>query len=114
MIVQATATQLDPDITVFELSGRLTLGNTLLGIESQLKDLIKGGVRKLILDLKNLTYIDSAGIGVLMICAGEMEAAGGVVRAAGVGGLVAKVFDVVHFDRAVPVDPDVETAAKSF
>jgi anti-sigma B factor antagonist len=70
----------DPDITVVELSGRLNLGNTLQSIESALHKLIADGARKLVIDLAQLTYIDSAGMGMLIGCNGRIEQAGGSLR----------------------------------
>jgi hypothetical protein len=61
------------DITVVELIGRLHLGNSLGFAENALNRLIDGGLRKLVLDLAGLDYIDSAGLGMVIFCSGRME-----------------------------------------
>lgn len=51
MPVQFTTHTVEPGITVVELTGRLTLGNRLAEVEHAVKELIKKGSRKLVLDL---------------------------------------------------------------
>ena len=104
---------MEPDITVFAITGRLNLGNTLISIEDSLKKLIAEGVRKLVIDLTGLTGIDSSGIGMLMLCAGEMQRHGGSIRIAGAHDSVKKVFEIVHLNRVIQVYPDVETSCQS-
>ncbi|HYW48327.1 MAG TPA: STAS domain-containing protein [Bryobacteraceae bacterium] len=112
MITETNTRRVEPDITVLTITGRLSLGNILMGVENAIKRLIEGGVRKLILDVAGLDFIDSAGIGMLVSCAGQMEHEGGKVRIAGARGRVKQSFDTVHIHRITPIDPDVETACR--
>jgi anti-sigma B factor antagonist len=100
----------DPDVTVVELSGHLNLGNSLMETERRLKQLIDRGARKLAVDLAALTYIDSAGIGMLVSTNGHIDHAGGRMRIAGATGSVANVFGVVHMEKIVALDADVATS----
>ena len=113
MITETKTHRVEPDITVFEISGRLTLGNLLQSAESAVRGLIDGGVRKLVIDLSGLISIDSSGIGMLVGCGGKMDQAGGHVRLAGAQGSVAKAFEIVHMHRILPLDPDVASACAS-
>jgi anti-sigma B factor antagonist len=113
MIAESTTLSMDPDITVFAITGRLNLGNTLISIEDSLKKLIAEGVRKLVIDLSGLMGIDSSGIGMFMLCAGEMQKHGGSMRIAGAHDSVKKVFEIVHLNRVIPVDSDVETSCQN-
>jgi anti-sigma B factor antagonist len=115
MLLTGTKThQVEPDITVFEISGRLNLGSLLQSVEYSVQTLINSGVRKLVIDVTGLTLIDSSGIGVLVSCGGLMDKLGGQVRVAGAQGSVAKVFEMVHMDRIVPVDADLSSACRNF
>lgn len=105
--------QVEPDITVVELTGHLNLGNTLMTIESFIKGLIDAGARKIVVDVSGLNYTDSAGIGMLVSCTGHIDKKGGKMRIAGAHGAVAKVFDVVHLHRITPLDADVESACRN-
>jgi len=114
VINQTRTRTVEPGITIFSITGRLSLGNTLLSIESAIKKLIEAGARKLIVDLTELTYLDSAGIGMLVGTNGLMEQAGGTMRVCGAQGLVAKSFAVVHLDRILTLDSDVDSSTRSF
>ncbi|MBZ5673129.1 MAG: STAS domain-containing protein [Acidobacteriia bacterium] len=105
--------QVEPNLTVVELSGHLNLGNELMTLESAVKRLIEEGARKLVIDVTRLDYIDSAGIGMLVGCNGQMDRAGGKMRVAGAHSTVAKAFEVVHMGRIMALDADVDTAVKN-
>ncbi|MEP7352886.1 MAG: STAS domain-containing protein [Acidobacteriota bacterium] len=107
------ALSLQPDITIYKLTGRLSLANGLEAAEKVIRQRIAEGVRKLVLDLTTLDYIDSSGIGTLISCNGQMEQAGGVMRVAGAKGAVAQTFRLVHLDRIVPLDDSVEASCAS-
>ncbi len=111
MITETRTHTIEPDITVFEISGRLNLGNLLMSVENAIRGLIDGGVRKLVIDLTGLNAIDSAGIGMLVGCNGHMENSGGKMRIAGAQGTVAKVFGMVHMERIVPLDAGLAEAS---
>ncbi len=100
-------------MTIVELTGHLNLGNTLIGIETSIKRLIDEGARKLVIDVTGLNYVDSAGIGMLVACTGQIEKGGGRMRIAGAHGSVAKAFEVVHLHRITPLDADVALACEN-
>ncbi len=104
----------EPAITVVEIGGRLHIGNSLTYLETSLKRLVADGSRYLVVDLTGLDFIDSAAIGMLISCGGTMDQAGGKFRIAGAHGAVAKTFEVVHMDRIVALDTDVETSLRNF
>jgi anti-sigma B factor antagonist len=105
--------QVEPDLTVVELTGHLHLGNELMTVEASVKGVIDEGARKLVIDVTNLDYIDSAGIGMLVACNGRIERAGGKMRVSGAQGSVAKTFEVVHMDRITSLDPDLDSACRN-
>ena len=109
----STIRQVEPDLTVVELTGHLNLGNELMSVEAAVKRVIGEGARKLVFDVTRLDYIDSAGIGMLVGCNGQIERAGGKMRVAGAQGAVAKAFEVVHMDRITSLDADVATALRN-
>ena len=105
--------KVEPDVTIVELTGHLNLGNQLMSVEAAVKRLIDEGARKLVMDVTRLDYIDSAGIGMLVACNGQMDRAGGKMRVAGAQGTVAKAFEVVHMDRITSLDADVDAALRN-
>jgi anti-sigma B factor antagonist len=109
MIVEFTTRQVEPDITLVELSGRLTLGNRLTEVEHAIKDCIEKGARKLALDLANLTFMDSAGIGMVMVCAGRIREVGGRMHIVGAQGHVKKVLELTQLHQVIPMVPDLSS-----
>lgn len=112
MLTETKSRIVGPDITIIEISGRLTLGNLLLSIENSVRRVIDGGSRKLIFDLTMLQSIDSSGIGMIVGCSAHMEHRGGKIRIAGPRDAVGKVFAMVHLERIVPVDADVDLSCR--
>jgi len=53
-------------ITVLVLSGRVTLGDESNQLRTKIKDLLAQGKKRLVLDLGDVSYIDSAGLGTLV------------------------------------------------
>ncbi len=53
-------------VTVVELGGRITLGEGSVQMRDALRDLIAKGQRRILLDLGEVSYIDSSGLGELV------------------------------------------------
>jgi anti-anti-sigma factor len=108
--IQTNVRRMELDITVFEISGRLILGNLLQSVHSEIREVIDGGARKLAIDLTGLTWIDSSGIGTLLNTSEHMKQLGGQMRLAGATGAVARIFDTFHLERIIPLDADLTLA----
>ena len=110
MVVQFLTRQQEPGITLMEFTGQLTLGNSLVDVEHAIKDRIQEGCRKLVLDLTNLSFLDSAGVGVLVVCSSVMEQAGGRLAVVGAGGKVKQVLEITHVNKVIGLYPDLGSA----
>ena len=53
-------------VTVLDLSGRITLGEGSVQLRDAIRDLIAKGQRSILLDLGEVSYIDSSGLGELV------------------------------------------------
>ncbi len=53
-------------VTVLDLSGRITLGEGSVQLRDAIRDLIGKGERRILLDLGDVNYIDSSGLGELV------------------------------------------------
>jgi len=56
------------DIVIIDLSGRITIGEGTLTVRDSLQDLIRAGNRKFLVNLAEVDYIDSSGLGELVTC----------------------------------------------
>jgi anti-sigma B factor antagonist len=54
------------DVAVIDLSGRITLGEGSGLVRSTIKDLVNSGQKNILVNLKQVSYIDSAGLGELV------------------------------------------------
>jgi anti-sigma B factor antagonist len=113
MILEMSTRQVEPDITVFELRGRLMLGDQLTAIEQSIRKELESGCRKLVLDLCGLEFIDSAGLGMLVMSAGAMEETGGRMCVATANARIVHLFEVTQLDRVVALHIDAESACRS-
>lgn len=65
MTMKASTRQVD-GITVVDLSGRITLGEGSVILRDTIRELVGQGHKKILLNLGDVTYIDSSGIGELV------------------------------------------------
>ena len=65
MSIKALTRQVD-DVTVVDLSGRITLGEGSTVLRDTVRELLGRGQKKILLNLGDVTYIDSSGIATLI------------------------------------------------
>lgn len=65
MALSISTRQLD-GVTVLDLSGRITLGEGSVQLRDAIRDLISKGVKNILLNLGDVNYIDSSGLGELV------------------------------------------------
>ena len=54
------------DISVLDCSGKITLGEGTMAIRNTVREVLKNGGKKIVLNLADVNYIDSSGIGELV------------------------------------------------
>ena len=83
-------------VTVLDLSGRITLGEGSVTI----RDLLAKGNKKLVLNLGEVNYIDSSGIGELVSAFTSVKNAGGELKLLN---LTKKVHDLLQITKLYTV-----------
>ena len=68
------------DVTVLQLSGRIVLGDGAAELRAYMNDLVDEARLKFLLDLRNVTYIDSFGVGVIAAKYVSVRRKGGDVK----------------------------------
>lgn len=114
MVLTITQQRVEPDILVLKLRGRLAMGNASQEMELQVKELVAKGERKVVLDMADLSYVDSTGVGILAVCHGKLNNAGGELRLAGLVEMVAHILNLTHMDRVLKIYPTVNDATQNF
>jgi len=112
MILETEVFKFEPDITAISCTGRFTLGNRLRELEGLVNSLLEEGVRKLVLDLTHVEFVDSAGLGVIMHISGETEQKGGRLRIAGGNEQAHRLFEITHTGTILAIDPDLVTSVR--
>ena len=54
------------DVHVLDCSGKITLGEGTMAVRNTVREVLKNGGRKIVLNLGDVNYIDSSGIGELV------------------------------------------------
>jgi anti-sigma B factor antagonist len=54
------------DVRILDCSGQIRLGEETMAIRNAVRDALDSGTKKIILNLEEVSYIDSSGIGELM------------------------------------------------
>ena len=103
------------DVTILDVRGRSTIDggeSQLLG--SHLQKLVANGVRKLLLNLSELTQVDSSGLSIIVGTYVSLSRQGGDLRLLCPRGRVLEVLSVVHLLEAIPSFQDEAQAVASF
>lgn len=109
MTMKASSRQVN-GVTVVDMSGRITLGEGSVVLRDTIRDLLGKGEKKILLNLGNVTYIDSSGIGELVSAFTSVRNQGGELKLLN---LTKKVHDLLQITKLYTVFDikDDETAA---
>ena len=113
MSMKSNTRQVD-SVTIVDLSGRITLGEGSVILRDVVRDLVGKGSKKILLNLGEVNYIDSSGIGELVSAFTSVRNHGGELKLLN---LTKKFHDLLQITKLYTVFDvkDDETAAiKSF
>jgi len=107
MSVIMTNSEVD-GVAVVELDGRIVLGEESNSLREKLKSMVAAGKRKIVLNMADITYIDSAGLGALVAAHVSAKTQGASVRLCNLG---KKFHDVMQVTRLLTVFDVYDTQA---
>ena len=99
MTMKASSRQVD-NVTIVDLSGRITLGEGSVVLRETVKDLVSKGRNRILLNLGDVTYIDSSGIGELVSAFTSVRNQGGELKLLK---LTKKVHDLLQITKLYTV-----------
>ncbi|HOK47571.1 MAG TPA: STAS domain-containing protein [Bryobacteraceae bacterium] len=67
-------------IVILDLKGRITAGEEATLLREKLRELAAGGMQKCIVNLQGVDYIDSTGLGTLVVCFTSLRKQGGKLK----------------------------------
>ena len=101
-------------VTVLVLDGRIVLGEETSKLRETVKNLVSEGKKKLVLDMKNVTMIDSSGLGALVAAYSSAKSAGASVRLSNLGAHFNQLLQITKLLTVFEVSKTQEDAVRSF
>jgi anti-sigma B factor antagonist len=101
-------------VTILDVKGRIVLGDEIGELRDAVRGLIADGKKKIILNLANVDYIDSSGVGELVGSFTAMRKAGGELKLLNLSQKVKDVLYVTKLYTVFDIRDDEFTAVKSF
>ncbi|MGA2414222.1 MAG: STAS domain-containing protein [Candidatus Sulfotelmatobacter sp.] len=101
-------------VTIVDLSGRITLGDETGALRDTVRKLISAGKKKIILNLAQVDYIDSSGVGELVSSFTAVRNAGGELKLLNLTKKVHDILNVTKLYTVFDVKEDEFNAVKSF
>src|ERR1039458_2047951 len=97
--MKASTRQVD-GVTIVDLSGRITLGEGSVVLRETVKDVLGKGAKHILLNLGDVSYIDSSGIGELVSAFTSVQRQGGELKLLH---LTKKVHDLLQITKLYTV-----------
>jgi anti-sigma B factor antagonist len=103
-------TKLDGNICVIELKGKVMGGPESASFHDALKSTVADGNKKVILDLGEVEWMNSSGLGLLISALSTMRNAGGELKLARVTDKIESLLVITKLNSIFEVFPNVNTA----
>ena len=88
------------DVVVLELHGKITIGEGDVLLRKNIKEQVEKGEKNLVLDMKDVKYMDSSGVGELVSSFTSVRNAGGALKLAN---LQSRVLDLLQLTALITV-----------
>jgi anti-sigma B factor antagonist len=101
-------------VSIVDCSGRITLGEGSVVLRDTVKDLLSKGQKKILLNLGDVNYIDSSGIGELVSAYTTVKNQGGELKLLKLTKKVHDLLQITKLYTVFDVKDDETAAVKSF
>jgi anti-sigma B factor antagonist len=113
MTMKTSNRQVD-GVTIVDCSGRITLGEGSVILRDSVRELLGKGNKKILLNLGDVNYIDSSGIGELVSAYTTVKNQGGELKLLNLTKKVHDLLQITKLDTVFDVKDDEAAAVKSF
>jgi anti-sigma B factor antagonist len=114
MILHLAKHELKPGITVIEMKGSIHAGTDCRRLELEVENLIAVKTALVIFDFTHISHIDSSAIGSLVRSYTQVKKSGGLLRLAGIKGMLEGTLKLTKVDKLVEIFPTAPAAAENF
>lgn len=101
-------------IVVLDCAGQLVAGESTGALRERLSALIAAGKSRLILNLAEVSYIDSSGLGALVMCFSSARRAGGTMKLVHLSRRTVELIVLTRLETVFEVYDDEQSAVNSF
>ncbi|HEU5452459.1 MAG TPA: STAS domain-containing protein [Terriglobales bacterium] len=113
MTMKSSTRQID-GVTIVDLSGRITLGEGSVVLRDLVRELLAKGNKKILLNLGDVTYIDSSGIGELVSAFTTVRNGGGELKLLNLTKKVHDLLQITKLYTVFDIKDDETQAIQSF
>jgi anti-sigma B factor antagonist len=104
----------DGDITILTVNGDLVIGEPETTFKKTVTQLLEEGRVNLLVDLSNVGFLDSSGLGALVRALTQSQKEGGQTKLLNAGPQVRKLLQMTKLDSVFELHSDLEAAVSSF
>jgi anti-sigma B factor antagonist len=108
-----TTTRHIGDITVLDISGRITLGEGNVMLREIVRELVDKGNKKIVLNLSEVQYVDSSGIGELVKTHTTVRNQGGQLRLINLNKRINDLLQMTRLSAVFDIEGDEASAVRS-
>ena len=108
------ATREKEGIAILDLDGRLTVGEESSRLREQISSTVAAGNKNAILNLEKVDYIDSTGLGTMVICYTTLRKAGGALKLANLDKRAIELLVLTKLATVFEIYTDEQDAVNSF
>jgi anti-sigma B factor antagonist len=101
-------------VTIVDLSGRITLGEASVAVRDVINDLMGKGNKKVLLNLRDVDYIDSSGIGLLVSSFTTVRSQGGQLKLVNLSKRIGDLLKITKLYSLFDIKDDEAAAVASF
>jgi anti-sigma B factor antagonist len=101
-------------VSVIGLNGRIVLGQESSALRDAVKQLVADGKKKIVLDMSNVSYIDSAGLGILVASYVSAKTQGASIRLSSLGNKFREIMQITRLFTIFDIYDSTAAAIDSF
>jgi anti-sigma B factor antagonist len=103
-------TRKNGEVIIIDTSGKLTLGEGTSALRTKIRELVESGSRRIVLNMADVSYMDSSGLGELIAAHTTVTTAGGEMKLLN---LAKRVHDLLKLTKLYTVFETFEDEASA-
>lgn len=102
------------DVVVITLTGEMVGGPDATALNDQVKELVKNGKNKVVINMKHVNWMNSSGLGILIGSVNTIRKSGGDLKLAHLNEKPRQVLEITKLDRVFGIFDQEEEAIASY